>query len=495
MSNSERRIVPTYSLGQPSRRTGLGGLSMKTTAVIGAGFFLMLLLLLGGQMALAFLVVLPITVLLAVMVTMTIYGRSLAQYLQMMWDSGRRRRNREDYYLSGPSSRIPGGRGRWPGILARTEAHTAYDATGREFVTIVDRPSRKATVVLDCQLSGQTAMTQDDRNRMTSSWDHWLRQLSLTGDIDNTAFVVATRPSTGELLEKEVESTVHPDAPLVAQLIQREAAQVLRGGLSEIDAHLAITFKIHSAGVDDLGFLDAISTRLPALYESLSWCGIQAKPMTEDDLVARVHGMVNPAAEPDFEELMVEGKSHGLAWEDSGPAVSWVDKDVWHHDGVASVTWEMADAPRSTFQDTLLAPLLMPHERVPRKRVTIVYRPFDSGSGSSRVEAEHQDALVGVNSSKKITSAKAEMRLEHTDAARRAQADGAQLGKTSLFVTATTAATSELPRLREDIRQQAAQCNLRLRPMKFQPDTGFMVSVGLGQTPWAKTSTSPLIGA
>ncbi|MGP6175493.1 SCO6880 family protein [Corynebacterium sp. A21] len=493
--SSNDYIVPTYSLGQPSMRTGLGGLSMKTTAVIGAGFFLMLMLMLAGQMLLAFLVVLPITAALAVLVTLTINGRSLAQNLQMGWDTRRRRQRGEDYYLSGPSSRIPGGRGRWPGILARTEAHTSYDATGHEFVTIVDRPSRKATVLLDCQLSGQTAMTQDDRNRLTSSWDHWMRQLSMTGDIDHTAFVVATRPSSGELLAKEVASTVHEDAPLVARIIQQEAAQVLRGGLSEIDAHLAITFKIHSSGADDLGFLDAISTRLPALYESLSWCGIQSAPMTEDELVARVHGMVNPAAEPEFEELMVEGTAHGLAWEDSGPAVSWVDKDVWHHDGVSSVTWEMADAPRSTFQDTLLAPLLMPHERIPRKRVAIIYRPFDSGSGSSRVEAEHQDALVGVNSSKKITSAKAEMRLEHTDAARRAQGGGAQLGKTSLFVTATIAEPGELRRLREDVRQQAAQCNLRLRSMKHQPDTGFMVTAGLGQTPWAKTSTSPLIGA
>lgn len=495
MSSNEQRVVPTYSLGQPSQRTGLGGLSMKTTAVLGAGFILMLMLMLGGQMVLAFMVVLPITAALAVLVTLRINGRSLAQNLQILWDARRRRINGEDYYLSGPSSRIPGGRGRWPGILARTEAHTVYDATGREFVTIVDRPSRKATVVVDCQLSGQTAMTQEDRNRMTASWDHWLRQLSLTGDIDNIESVVATRPSSGELLAKEVASTMHDDAPLVARIIQQEAVRVLRGGLSEIDAHVAITFKIHSSGAEDLSFLDAISTRLPGLYESLTWCGIQAAPMTENDLVARVHGMVNPAAEADFEELMVEGTPHGLAWEDSGPAVAWVDKDVWHHDGVASVTWEMEDAPRSTFQDTLLAPLLMPHERIPRKRVAIVYRPFDSGSGSSRVEAEHQDALVGVNSSKKITSARAEMRLEHTDAARRAQADGAQLGKTSLFVTATTDDPGDLRRLREDIRQQAAQCNLRLRPMKRQPDTGFMVSAGLGQTPWAKTSTSPLIGA
>ena len=111
------------------------------------------------------------------------------------------------------------------------------------------------------------------------------------------------------------------------------------------------------------------------------------------------------------------------------------------------------------------------------------------------MESEHQDALVGVNSSKKVTSAKAEMRLEHTEAARRAQAYGAQLGKTSLFVTATTDQPEAINRLREDVRQQAAQCNLRLREMKDQPDVGFVVSAGVGQTPWAKASTSTLMGS
>lgn len=212
-------------------------------------------------------------------------------------------------------------------------------------------------------------------------------------------------------------------------------------------------------------------------------------------LVARIHSMINPAAELDFEELMVEGKPHGISWDDCGPSVAWVDGDVWHHEQVASVSWEMADAPRSTFEDTLLAPLLMPHERIERKRVTMVYRPYEAGTGASRVEAEHQDAMVGVNSSKKMASAKAEMRLEHTDAARRAQARGAQLGRVSLFVTATTSDMDSLPRLRDDIRQQAAQCNLRLRTMTDQPDVGFMIAAGIGQTPWPKSSTASITTA
>ncbi|MGO3084471.1 SCO6880 family protein [Ancrocorticia populi] len=495
MSSNNEQPVPTYSLGQPSKRTGLGGLSMKTTAVIGAGFMLFLLMILGGQGLIAFTVVLPVTIAVAVLITVTWQGRSIAQIIQLKWQSFQRHRHGEDFYMSGPSSKVPGGRWRMPGLLARTEVVEATDANGQTYAVIIDRPRRRATVCFDTQLSGQTAMTQSERDQITASWGRWLATLSLTGDIDTAVVVIGSRPATGELLSKEVDSTVHDDAPEIARRIQFEAAQVLRGGLAELESHVAVTFKIHSSGQDDFEFLSQIGTRLPGLYESLSWAGMQSSPMDENTLVSRVHSMVNPSTELDFEEMMVEGRGHGLKWEDCGPSVAWVDGDVWHHEAVASVSWEMADAPRSTFEDTLLAPLLMPHERIDRKRVAIVYRPYEAGTGASRVEAEHQDAMVGVNSSKKIASAKAEMRLEHTEAARRAQARGAQLGRISLFVTATTDDVSNLPRLRDDIRQQAAQCNLRLRTMKNQPDVGFTITTGVGQTPWAKASTATMMNA
>jgi hypothetical protein len=167
---SNEQIVPTYSLGQPSRRTGLGGLSMKTTAVIGAGFMLFLLMILGGQGLLAFTVVLPVTAIVGLLITLTWQGRSVAQVIQLKWQSLQRRRHGEDFYLAGPSSKIPGGRWRMPGLLARTEVVESTDANGQTYAVIIDRPRRRATVCFDTQLSGQTAMTQTERDQLTASW-------------------------------------------------------------------------------------------------------------------------------------------------------------------------------------------------------------------------------------------------------------------------------------------------------------------------------------
>src|SRR5699024_10601540 len=118
-------------------------------------------------------------------------------------------------------------------------------------------------------------------------------------------------------------------------------------------------------------------------------------------------------------------------------------------------------APRSTFEDTLLSSLVASHPRIQRKRVALCYRPYEAGTGASRVAAEHRDAMDAANTSKKIRSAAAEMRLEHTDAARVAQARGAQLDRYSLLVSATAAEGELLERLLNDVHQLKPQANIR----------------------------------
>lgn len=487
--------IPVFSLGQPSRRTGLGGLSMKTTLVIGIGFLIFLVFQMVGATKAGLFIVVPITLIVAALVTINIGGRTIGQMVQIVAQDIRQHSRGEDTYLSGPSSRVPGGSYRLPGVFARTELLIGVDAVGREFGVIFDRPRREATVVFSAQLSGETTITQDERNAQTSDWGRWLASLSLSGDVVSTAVTVATRPGTGDLVAQEVAATTKEDAPWIAKQIQNEAAQYLSQGVPDIAAHVSVTFHVTVSDAQDTSFMDLLATRLPTLYETLVWAGIQAEPMNGAQVCARAHMFYNPAAEGDFEELSVNGIDHGLDWTDIGPAWAKKERSAYHHEGATSVTWEMAQAPRSTFEDTLLTGLMAPHSRVERKRVTLIYRPYEAGSGAGRVESEHRDAMVAANSSKSIRSAAAEMRLEHTEAARRAQARGAQLGRYSLFVTATAAPDDDLARVRHDVEQMGAQANVRLRVMRRQQDAAFAVSCGLGQLPWSKPSTSALAAA
>ncbi|CAB0638040.1 hypothetical protein CIPA99_00675 [Corynebacterium diphtheriae] len=481
-----------YSLGQPSVRTGLGGYSMKATIVAGVGFGVYLLFQLAGHAIMGLLVVLPITAIVAMMVTVKIGNRSLAENIQIRYLASKARKARENEYVSGAHSRVPGGRRRLPGLLARTEIVTGVDTRGAEFAAIVDKPRREITVLLDCQLTGQLAITQAMRNDVTAEWARWLGSLSLAGDIEQAVVVVGSRPGTGQLVHKEVESIISDDAPAIAQIILHEAAEEISIGIPEDYCHIALTFKVTSEALKDDAFLHQIGTRLPTLYSSLDWAGIQAAPMVEAEVVARAHSFFNPAAEADFEELHIEGEDHNLGWKNAGPAVHRADRSAYHHDGCVSVTWEMKEAPRSTFEDRILTGLMAPHPRIDRKRVALVYRPYEAGSGATRVENEHRDAMVAANSSKKVTSAKAELRLEHTEAARRAQAKGAQLGRYSLFVTATMNDANDVDRVKHEVEHLAASSSVRLHVMKDQQDAAFIIASGLGQSLWGKSNTSKL---
>ncbi|AKK07397.1 hypothetical protein CMUST_15540 (plasmid) [Corynebacterium mustelae] len=485
----DQGVAVQYALGQPKQRTGIGGLPLNTTVAIAVGFGVFLVCQLAGARWWGFVVVIPVTALVAVLISVRVANRSLWEYVQIFVRDWRRCRRGADVYVSGGLSLVPGGRRRLPGLLARTEAVVGVDVLGREFVVVVDRPRREATVLLDVTFTGQTAMTQDERNAATAEWSRWLASLSLSGDVEQAVVVVGVRPGSGQLVAGEVSSIVDDQAPEIARRIVVEAAEAISHARPEVSGHIAVTVKVDGESLRDDAFLSQLGTRVPTWCSSLQWAGVLAEPMSYELAVARVHSFFNPAAEADFEELLLASEGHGVAWEDAGPLVARVRSGCYEHDGVVSVTWEMRDAPRSTFEDTLLRGLVAPHERIDRKRVVLCYRPFEAGAGASRVEAEHRDAMVAANSSKSITSAKAEMRLEHTEAARRAQARGAQLGRFSLFVTATVGDRGDLSRVCHDVEQLAAGSSIRLQVMKHQQDVGFQVTCGVGKVPWPYSSS------
>ncbi|MDY3128140.1 MAG: SCO6880 family protein [Corynebacterium sp.] len=485
MSAQER---PTYTLGQPATRTGLGGLSRTTTHVLFAGLATFIVLSMLGLTKMAFFGAIPVTAIVAVITMIKRGGRNVAEMAQMVIQDLARNSAGENTYYSGPFSTVPGGLYRLPGILAATRLVEATDVQGQPVALIVDENFSDVTVVFDAQLSGQTAVTQDERNALTAGWGQWLASLSLPGDIRSASMTVSTRPSSGELVREEVSRLVVPDAPELARRILGEAADQLSAGLPEVSAHIAITIKVPREHLRGDRFVEAIMTRLSSFTEPLAWAGILARPMDEELLVSRVHAAFNPAAEADFEQIAVRSQKHGLAWTNCGPQCAEAQRGSYMHDGVWSRTWEMTQAPRSSFEDRLLTRLLAPHPRLTRKRVTLVYRPYEAGAGARLVEAEHQDALVAANSGRGAVSARAEVRLEMTQASRRAQARGAQLGRYSLYVTTTVDNPAKLASASQDIAQLAATSSLTLRPAYRQQDVAFATALGVGQVPWVRTS-------
>src|SRR5699024_4386175 len=228
--------IRTYTIGRPPQTTGLGGLSMKVTVLIGITFMISMIFIWTNQWKMAFITAAAGAVLIG-LVNLRIAGRSVASHIQLGWQRFRRNSKGENLYVSGQDSRIPGGRFSLPGVLARQELIASTDSTGHPYALIVDRASNHVTVLLDLQLTGAVDRTGEERDQNTADWARFEAGLSLSGDVVSCVTVIANRPATGQLAEQEVRQQVKDDAPALARQIMGEAANMLSVGGGELEAH------------------------------------------------------------------------------------------------------------------------------------------------------------------------------------------------------------------------------------------------------------------
>ncbi|MGP9725371.1 SCO6880 family protein [Corynebacterium sp. AOP40-9SA-29] len=476
----------TYTLGRKSERNFIGRLPARTAIVLGSGLVLFLPSMFLGQIKFAVLT-LVITAGVAALVHFKPGGRSLPERTRIRVESRWRSSTGEDTFLSGPDSKIPGGQYRLPGALSATEMIETTDAVGRTYGIIVNPLDKTATVLLTGQLTGDVLRSVEEQDMRIAQWGRCEALWSQNTELESVVSVVDTRPATGMLVAREVDTIIDKDAPAPARDIMYEKAAVLHQGVQELDFHAAFTVKVPMSHRQDYSFAEQLSYQVPEFYRPLAWAGIDARPMTSDEISATAHSYFTPGSEADFEQLRVQHHGHGMAWRDAGPSTAAALQQWYFHDGAYSRTWEMREGPKATFEQNHLAPLLRPHDRVLRKKVALVFRPYAPGEAQNLVDAEHKDAMVGVNNGKGIKSADAQLRLEATEAARQALARGAQYGRRSLYVSATAMPDEDRRAITADIKAMAAQCSIKLTPMDRMTDAAFVFSCGLGALPFGKT--------
>ena len=481
-----QREATTYTLGRKRERNFIGRLPMRTATVGLVGLLGFVLCMFAQQVRMAIVVAL-VAVVVGALVHFHRDGRSVVTSGRLVVAHWWRWLVGEDLYLSGPESRVPGGQRRAPGLLAGTELIEDVDANGYPYGVIITAAEQQVTVKLIGQLSGDVLRSAEEEEDITAQWGTCEAQWAHNRNLVTVVARHSTRPSTGMLALREVETLDAPDAPQIAREIQFERATRLQAGGQDYEFELAFTLKVPGSQVRDRRFLEQLRYEVVAFYSgALPWAGIEARPMTAAEIVASTHKAFNPASEDDFEELEIKGQDHGLPWADAGPAVAKATKRGYFHDGTWSRTWEMVAAPPATFENKHLSPLLGQHSRIARKTVCMVYRPFPPGTAHSLVEAEHRDAMVGVNDGKTIKSVDAELRLEGTTASRKALAKGAGYGRRSMYVTATWLPGEDDRAIDSDVDALANQLNIRIREMRRMHDSAFAFSLGAGALPFGK---------
>jgi hypothetical protein len=380
-----------------------------------------------------------------------------------------------------------------PGPMAPTVLLASDDGRGGQQGLLWDRRTGRLTAVIRVSPVGLDLADRSQADSWVASWGGFLADLGFQPTIRHIAVTVDTAPSGGATLRDYVARRIDPRAPMAARDVMAELAETTPATSADVDTRVAITFDPSRATPRPADLLDAvaeISRWLPGLERSLASSGVAVLGRaTPEWLLGRLRIAYDPASRADVgREQPGWTPDELLLWAEAGPVRASESWEMWRHDSGISMSWAMAEAPRQAVVDRVLTPLLAPGP-FPR-RVTLIYQPYAAGVAADEVERE----ITGSNV-RRAWAAKTkrdETQRDRDDFARalqsaREEAEGAGVGKFSLYVTTTIDSTPDaealLPSALADVEQRAGQAKLRLRRMRGAQSATFAAALGLGINP------------
>jgi hypothetical protein len=202
--------------------------------------------------------------------------------------------------------------------------------------------------------------------------------------------------------------------------------------------------------------------------------------MTPTELAEMVRVAYDPAAEAPLAELRAAGEDPGVTWDTAGPSAQFSEWGSMTHDSGVSVTWHMAAPPSGAVQSNVLTRLLAPHPALPRKRVTLVYRPYPAVQSAQIADAQVRTAIGLASATKGATKAGDSLALEQARQTAQEQASGAGLTRVSMLVTATVTDPAQVPAAVEAVDQLAGSSRVRLRRSFGSQSAAFAAALGVG---------------
>lgn len=461
---------------------GLGVLNVPATVVaIVGGVASVLVILVTGSFPIG-LVGIVLTGAVVAPMAWKFEGRS-GYEVALLWHRFRTsKKNGENMFRSGIFSRSAGGSTRLPGVMANSALLEFTSAGGRKFGVIHLPKSAEYTVVFKCFPQGGEALDQDEIDRAVAAWGGFLANLGQDGDIVAATATIETVPATGKRVLNEVLAIADPSAPQLAREFMAQSVQQLSATQLETHARLALTFRATTDArrrdPEEQG--KELRRRLPGLMTQLSMARVNAREMTAAEITEFVRRAYDPAAQVDLERGLSESEGHGVEWSDAGPVSA---ENLWTHyvhDGGESVSWEMAAPPSGSVTENVLRPLLAPHPTVPRKRVSIIYRPHSAEETAKIVDADYKNARAKLTGTQGLAKASAEMHVASTKAAREAEARGHGLCRFGVMLTVTEPHGGDLPAVEAVIKALSTQSRLRVRRCHGFHDAAFAAGLGIG---------------
>lgn len=384
-------------------------------------------------------------------------------------------------YRAGSLSNQAGGRTRLPGIGAETEMWWALDVNGHRFGMMRMPSTHQYTVLLRCRIGGAAGNDQDVIDGFVGSWANFQTMLGQVTNIAAVAVTVETLPDTGERARANVESITDALAPADARAILLERLSAASKSGFRVHARVAITFDAATPAQrkDPMAAAEMIGAQLPVLYTQLGHTNVLATPMTDSEYAAVVRRAYDPAAEPDIERALALGE-HVCDWADAGPVTAEEDKTTYVHDSGVSRVWTMTRPPSGFPTERVLVGLLSPNSQIPRKRITLLLRPYAPGDAAKTVEGDFKSAVGAVNTARGIGSAAADIALQNAGAARVAEARGHGVVSVSMIVTATGESEDQLDTLDPEMASLISGARITARPAYRYQAAAWLAGLGIG---------------
>jgi hypothetical protein len=480
---------PTYGNWRLPARPGIGPLGVTGTAVLLGGLVVTLVTAMVSWAAAGAVaaVVAMMTVPLAIRTADGRSGLDIAvNRVRWAWC----RRSGRTVTVAGPLSAAPGGRYQLPGPLADTEMLEGRDAHGRPIGVVHDRRMGTFAVALECDPDGGALVDPAQADHWVAGWGAWLANLAHEPGLLGAAVTVETAPDTGTRLAAGAVSQFDPAAPQVARDLISEVAAAYPAASSQVTTWVTLTFRSPASArgsrrADRIaGMLGELAVRVPPLAAGLAASGAGvAWPAAPGRIAAAVRAGFDPAA-PAALEPGGDAATAGPGWHDCGPGVAEESADAYYHEGAVSRTWVASESPRGTVRSGVLRGLLEPSPLVPRKRVTLLYRPLGSAAAARAVETDRRTAHFMAASSAGLVNARASAAVRAAEQAAAEEAAGAGLTEFTLLVTATADTASGLRTADAEVANLAASARLGLRVAHGQQAGAFAVTLPAGVLPW-----------
>lgn len=481
--------VTTYGNWTKPTIKGIAGVSMAATVVLFLGAIAMIVAAMTqGFLGAALVFAMTGAALLPLVIKSPSSGLTLYEKVFVRTVKRQMARTGAAVLLQGPSGITRDGQARLPGLLAASELIEATDAYGTPFGIVHVPSTDHYSVVIEGASTGMDLVDQDKVDYMVAVWGQWLAMLGQEQtDIAGAQVSIETAPDPGVRLRHMIDERrgAHgPSLPFTDQ-VMAEIKDVYPAGQAQMTTRISVTFRSRTTPgakkrpTEEM--VRRIGNALPSLLVMLreSGAGQQPTPMTGQDLVDAVRIAYDPSVATDVEEARACGGT-GLTWHEAGPTFADDRRpDVYRHDRAWSMSWEMLQAPRSIVHSDVLTRLLAPHPEIPRKRVTLVYRPLTMETSARVAEGEVQNAVFVLNNNKQAKAIDS-IRLRHAQQTANEEATGAGMVRFGVIVTATVLDPADLSKVTETIRQLSATSRLKLRKATWTQASTFAAGLPLG---------------